>query len=268
MGKIKIVVTKDIIDEFDNVDDPDALERAKTNPALEAALDWLRPRNWHGSGLTPNQVLPIAAESGIPVAWVPPRAVLVQIAAAKPERRIAVLIANEDAVLAECESLVARCRDAELCDSQTLAGRAIHAYREGHHEAAMALAVAVAEQPAIWASQRRVEAFFSQAEREDYEKAVKKKYSLAEKELEALDSRASRSRLGVPRRALLSPIPKFFQSFFPANDDPIPETISRHATVHLPTVAHLTRENALLAIMLCTSLLREQQDWIEEVGHD
>ena len=49
MGKIEIVVTKDIFDEFDNVDDPDAVERAKTNPALRRALNWLHPRFLHPS---------------------------------------------------------------------------------------------------------------------------------------------------------------------------------------------------------------------------
>lgn len=61
------------------------------------------------------------------------------------------------------------------------------------------------------------------------------------------------------------PIPKFFATFYPEQGDQAPETVSRHATVHQPTVAHLTRDNSLLAIMLCTPLLREQQDWIEEV---
>ncbi|WP_423918865.1 hypothetical protein [Candidatus Poriferisodalis sp.] len=63
MVKIDIIALKDIIEQFDFVDDPDAAERAKTDPALAAALDWMRPHNWHGSGLTPDQVLPIATEA-------------------------------------------------------------------------------------------------------------------------------------------------------------------------------------------------------------
>lgn len=262
MSKIRLTPMMNLKEQFDHVDDPDAVERAKTNRALKTALDWLRPRNWHGSGLTPDQVLPIASENGIPVAWVPPRTVLIQLAEAEPERRIAVLMANEEDVLADCRHLIERCDDAELSDARTLAGRALLAFEEGHHEAAMALAVAVAEQPAIWASKRRVMSFETEEEREDYKKAVKKKYSLAERELQSSDVQ---SRLEVPRRALLSPIPKFFHNFYPDSEDPIPETTSRHATVHHPTVEHLTRENALLAIMLCASLLRQQQDWIEEV---
>jgi hypothetical protein len=45
----------------------------------------------------------------------------------------------------------------------------------------------------------------------------------------------------------------------------IPDTVSRHATVHKPTVAHLTADNALMAIMLATSILTDQQAWCEEV---
>jgi len=265
VSKIKTVSMGDIREQFEFVDDPDVLQRAKRNPALWAALDWLRPPNWHGSGLTPDQVLPIAAESGIPVAWVPPRTVLMELAAAEPNRRVAVLMANEQAVLNHCRSVLAECGDQELRDPQTLAGRAQRAYEAGHYEVAMALAVAVAEQPAIWASRRRVLAFLDNDERAAYEKTELAKYTLARSELEELQDRRAGSRTKVPRRALLSPIPKFFQGFYPEQGDPIPETVSRHATVHQPTVDHLTRENSLQAIMLCTSLLREQQAWIDEV---
>ncbi|MDE0135360.1 MAG: hypothetical protein OXM54_11025 [Acidimicrobiaceae bacterium] len=68
MSKIKGISIAGIREQFEFVDDPDAVERAQRNPALRAALRWLRPPNWHGSGLTPEQVLPIASESGIPVA--------------------------------------------------------------------------------------------------------------------------------------------------------------------------------------------------------
>lgn len=256
---------KDIRDQFEFVDDPDAPERGKGNPALRIALDLQRPRNWHGSGLTPDQVLPIASESGIPVAWVPPRSVLLELAAAEPEQRVAVLMESEHVVLHHCKSVLAECDDAELRDPRTLAGRAVRAFEDGHHEAAMALAVAVADQPAIWASKRRVRSFRSDDERKAYENAAKRQYSLAQRELEALETERTHRRTKVPRRALLSPIPKFFQEFHPKRGHAVPETASRHATVHQPTIEHLTRENSLLAIMLCISLLREQQAWIDEV---
>lgn len=265
MSKIKGLSIAKIREQFEFVDDPDVVERAQRNPELRVALRWIRPPNWYGSGLTPEQVLPIASESGIPVAWVPPRSVLIELAAAEPDQRVAVLMANERAVFDDCKSVLEECDDPELHDSQTLAGRALCAFKSGHHEAAMALAVAVAERPAIWASERRVLAFLDDDEQETYETAVRKRYSLAQSELEVLETRRVPSRLNVPRRALLSPIPKFFQNFYPEQGDAMPETASRHATVHQPTIEHLTRENSLLAIMLCASLLREQQAWILEV---
>ena len=75
-------------------------------------------------------------------------------------------------------------------------------------------------------------------------------------------------RLEVLRHALIAPIPKFFTPYYANQGQPVPETVSRHATVHQPTVAHLSRDNALLVIMLSTSILREQQSWCEEVRAD
>jgi len=39
---------QDVIDQFDHVDDPDAIEKAKTNRALSYALEMSRPENWRG----------------------------------------------------------------------------------------------------------------------------------------------------------------------------------------------------------------------------
>lgn len=255
----------DIIEQLDNVDDPDAGEMAKSNHALAAAMSMWRPVNWHGSGLTPDQILRVASENGIPVAWVPPTAVLVELAATEQAGRIGVLVARQHEVLDHCESLIAQCRGPELSDVQTLAGEALQALKAGHHAAAMALAVAVAEGPALWASERRVESFRTQQEEDKYKESLKFKYELAKEELESLKSGDHRSRLNVMRLALLAPIPKFFTRYHADSGDPIPETVSRHATVHQPTVTHLSRENALLSVMLCASLLCEQQSWIDEV---
>jgi len=94
------------------------------------------------------------------------------------------------------------------------------------------------------------------------------KYGLAKLELAAIGSGRKLKRLEGLRHALIGPIPKFFTPFHARPGEAIPNTVSRHATVHKPTVAHLSRENALLALMLCISILREQQDWAEEVRHE
>src|SRR5215217_2916197 len=47
---------QDVIDQFDHVDDPDVLEKAKVNLALARALEMSMQENWPGTGLTPEQI--------------------------------------------------------------------------------------------------------------------------------------------------------------------------------------------------------------------
>jgi hypothetical protein len=130
----------------------------------------------------------------------------------------------------------------------------------------MALAVAVGESLALWASKDRLRPFGSEAERQAWEKEHKvTKYNLAAIELAAIDTGRDLKSMEVLRSALIAPIPKFFAPFHGRPGEIIPDTVSRHMTVHQPTVAHLSRDNALLAIMLCVSILREQQAWCEEI---
>ena len=264
---IRTISFKDVIEQFDHVDDPDVLEKATSNLALRMALDMSRPENWRGTGLTPEQLLPIAQEDAIPVAWVPPPEVLKALVNASPKDRLAVLRSHETEVLQHCRRLLTQCRDPWIGDETVLLGRSLAAFEAGYHEAAMALAVALGEPLAIWASEPRVQSFDSEAERATWEATRdKKRYSLARLELSAEAPGQKLKRLEVLRHALIAPIPKFFTPYYPGQ--PVPETVSRHATVHQPSVAHLSRDNALLAIMLSTSILREQQSWCEEVRAD
>lgn len=256
-----------IRERFDHVDDPDVLVKAKTDLALAMALSLGRPRNWHGSGLTPDRVLPIASESGIPVVWVPPTEVLIKLAEARPDERMDVLASHEQEVLDDCEWHLAQCTDIELRDTQRLAQLALRAFRDGHYQAAMTLAVAVAEGPAVWASKLRMPWLGTPEESARHENMLRttNRYTVARLQLTVLDSKERQSQASIPWRALISPIPRFFTPFHPDEDDQIPETVSRHVTVHLPSIAHLSRDNALVSIMLCTSLAREQQDYLNDV---
>ena len=258
----------EILEQFDHVDDADVVEKAKTNRALSAALRLIRPENWRGCGLRPEQILPIAVDSGIPVVWVPPTSVLKALVAAEPADRMGVLMASEAEVVAQCRLLLDECSDPWVSEMRTLIGRSLDAYQAGFHEAAMALAVAVGEPLALWASVPRVQMFeSSQAEQEWEANRKRHKYELAKRELAAAGPGAPKP-VRVHRNALIAPIPKFFTPFYGEQDEEIPDTVSRHATVHQPTIEHLSQENALLAVMLCVSLLRQQQDWAEEIRDD
>src|SRR5207244_11126635 len=64
------------------------------------------------------------------------------------------------------------------------------------------------------------------------------------------------------RRAIaIAPLPRFYTEWYPASGTPPPTALSRHATVHNPSLQQFSEENALLALMLVVSLLREITEW-------
>jgi hypothetical protein len=66
-------------------------------------------------------------------------------------------------------------------------------------------------------------------------------------------------------QVLIAPLPRFFTRYIPEKGDPLPEGLSRHAVAHQPTLSHFSETNTLLSLMLVTSIVRQMQDWFEEV---
>lgn len=256
----------DVIAELDHVDDTDVLEKAKTNTALRLALEMIRPRNWWGTVGDPDLLFRIAREDGIPVAWIPRGPILAELASVTGGvARRQILVDRQLEVLEDCYEALDACDDPWVGEHVALARKAIEAYRGGHHEAAMALAVSTAEPLAVWASTPRVRGFDSRAEKEAWEKRRKKigKYAWAEYELGAVG--VDVSRYTFKQQILMGPIPRFFTPWHPGTGTPTPEQLSRHVVAHQPTLSHFSIDNALVAIMLDVSILREQQAWSEEV---
>jgi hypothetical protein len=258
----------DVLSQLPYVDDPDVLRKAESNQALELALRLSRPVNWWGTGLKPEQLLPVA-EEGIPDAWLPSPAILKGLVDAKPGKRIALLMSHAEEIVDNCRFLIGECymiSNTSFIDRKPLLLRALDTFEAGYYEAAMALAVNVAEGLALWASRLFVGVLPSIHGSIDARLKLidhmrkHQKYGLAAKEL---DSGILDHGMQVSRRALLSPIPRFFLHFDPDGGDAVPDTLSRHAVAHRPTVEHYSQENALLAIMLATSLIREHEDHCE-----
>jgi hypothetical protein len=256
----------DVIKEMQHVDDPDVLDRASKNAAVKIALEMARPRNWWGSGLEPSSLFAIAREEGIPVVWVPSARTLKQLVEAAGEQARRRVLAEEQAhVQADCVTVLAECEDPWLGDDVALCRKAIQAMRAGFHEAAMALFVGIAEPLASWASTPRLRGFKSEADREAWLQHRRKigKYAWAEYELDARG--ADISSYKFKQQVLMAPIPRFFTPWFADSGQPTPVRLSRHVVAHHPTIAHFSVENALTALMLVVSILREKQAWSEEV---
>ncbi|MEV1317884.1 hypothetical protein AB0J14_17595 [Micromonospora arborensis] len=256
---------RDIFQQLDQVDDPNVMELAASSPALQAALRWSRPQNLWGIGVDPLLLLRLARDAGIPLAWVPRREVVRALVAAPTRGVLSDVLADKAAlVVDDCADALSHCIDEQLQDRVPLAEAAIAAYRAGHAEAAMALAVSLGEPLAAWASTPRVRSFDSRAEQQAWlqRRSRVSKYRWAELELETDPD----PRFRFKEQLVMAPIPRFFTPWFPGRGDAPPEALSRHVVAHQPNTQHFTTENSLVAIMLMTSLLRQQQAWCEEVG--
>ena len=257
---------RDIIAAVPRVDDPDALVKAKADPALAAAMDMCRPPNWHGTGAS-HDLLAAAQAEGLPLAWVPPPDIIERLRSAdSAESREAVLLDERAVILNACATAVDECRAVEIRPFRVLVEKSIAALRDGHHEAAMALAVSVGEGLAHWAVEPRVKAFDSTDDQEQWRIKWNKlqkhsRYRLIElvrieaKDVEPWD---------FVHQVLVAPIPHFFTPFYPGN--PMPSVFSRHAVAHQPSPDHMSPLNAIKSVMLVTGILRSQQGWIEDVG--
>jgi hypothetical protein len=182
--------------------------------------------------------------------------------------RLLVLTSRREEILQDCHDALDECTEEEIADNVALARRSLDAVRGGHHEAGMALAVALGEPLAAWAATPRATAFLSQQDRADWEKKrAKSQYCWADIEIDRV-GKGDVEPWDFNYQVLIAPIPRFFTPWWPNEGTPPPDGLSRHVVAHQPTLAHFSETDALLAIMLVTSILRQQQDWSDEVGHD
>jgi hypothetical protein len=265
MRQIQYTTMGDIMARIAEIDDLDAAERAKTDLALASALEMARPPNWWGTGAS--QDLLVAARSeGLPLAWTPPPETIKEMnAAGSREERLKVLEGHRKEIIDDCLALLGACDEAEIAGSVELARSAIDALKDGHHQAGMALAVSLGEPLAKWASTPRVRAFWSKEDRADWEKKrARSHYEHARIEIDRLPP-GDVAPWDFRYQVLIAPIPRFYTPWFPDKSTPMPAGLSRHVVAHQPTPEHLSETNALLAIMLVVSILREQQEWTFEV---
>ncbi|GAB4054894.1 hypothetical protein [Catellatospora paridis] len=251
-----------------HLDDPDVLAKAATWPALMMALEMGRPRNCWGSAVKGPRLLAFARKYGVPLAWVPSVEIVKELVASPDRDNVdAILIRDGADIVDDCARVIGECDEPALAESRHLASAVIAAYRAGHVEPATALAVNMTESMAVWASTPRVRAYDSFGARDAWQNKLARtsKYSRARLELDEGGQFQVNSFL---TDIIMAPIPSFFTPWRETEGAPPPEQLSRHAVVHQPVVKHLTPRNAVVAIMLMTSLLRQQQDWCEEVGPD
>ena len=234
----------------------DLLERVRLSPiaggqdfrqVLLERLDKYRIRippelpNW-SHGVDFDDAGKIALDEGIPLAYVPPAEIVTKILAAPSAAGRRQVLADEtSAITNACQVIVTAAKvTAAFPEYTPLAQAAVRAFADGHHQAAQSLAVNVTE------------SFVREWVAETYRK-------VKEHVLESDPAQADPNEPWIPSRLRLEmmilPLLTFYADWFPNRGTPAPVELSRHVTAHQATAEHYTPLNALVAVMLMTSLL-------------
>lgn len=214
---------------------------ASIAPALSSMLERLRetrPPNW-SDDIDLEQVLAVIQEDGLPLVWLP-RAEIVAEVLDVPSRaaRVEVLLRHADELIVDCRAVLAAVGHETLAGQLPLAVRAVDALEAGHHEAAQALAVVVTETAVA--------------------RAISGKYEDVKKQVLFDPDLVPYTEMRL--RAALAPIGPFYTSWYASSGTPAPEALSRHVTVHQADHTHYTEGNAMVAVLLATSVLRALQE--------
>ncbi|BAD60736.1 hypothetical protein CRM89_29895 [Nocardia sp. FDAARGOS_372] len=219
-------------------------------PGVQELIDSLfarYPANWPmgEEALDLDLAQQIVENEGIPIVYIP-RADIVSELAQAPDRagRDAILVARTSEILDDCAAAVDSQLDPLVAEQRPLLLKAIAALADGHHEAAQALGVSVCN---------------TQIEAHIDNKSGKAKHQCRVTNLEvAFQEDRLRYVLGV------APVVNLLTDWNPKSGKPRPVPLSRHVVAHQAHPDHFTPENAVLAVMVATSLmlaLDERYSW-------
>ena len=174
----------------------------------------------------------LVVEDGIPVIWVPRADVVLELfAATDTEARLSVLVRRQAEIVDDCRAVIGNL--AKRGRKRVLAKQAIDAYSDGHMAAGQALAVLVTDEAV------RNEVFGGSY-----------KSIPAKVRRDLGQSPVTRMRLA----AAFAPLARLYTEWYPGQ--PVVPHLLRHISVHHAREEQYTQTNALIAIMLMTSIVR------------
>jgi hypothetical protein len=200
------------------------------------------PPNWRDLG-DDLKLWPLVelCEAGYPTAWVPRASVLQELIDANEPDRGAVFAARRVEIIEDCCACLEEVTSGELVDITVMLGEALELAETGRHlVAAQALAACV---------------FDTILRRNIKPQSVAGYYRDAKKEINDRHENASLDKLrwGVVHVPAIVALAKFDAP----NGDPVPTIFNRHASAHAVGPEQYTEANAVIALALATSLVRE-----------
>jgi hypothetical protein len=211
---------------------------------FKALLARWYPRNWPRD-IDLELVRGVAMDGGIPVTWVTPAAVIEKLVRTDNlDERLAILLDNRDQILETCGLVLDEIEAEELHDAAELARQALVSLSAGTFGPAQAMSVAILDSlsPSLDVNLNS-------------EPAVRKKYVFHSDDLIIQE---------MVYYYTMAPLIPFARPWHPSSLLPKPITLSRHVTIHQTDLEHYNPTNALVAVMLVTSVLRTCAELIGE----
>ncbi|MGX5397215.1 hypothetical protein ACWLMY_35850 [Streptomyces anulatus] len=217
-------------------------------PVLER-LNAMMPENWRGQHLDSRDMVRLMQE-GVPLAWVPPADVIRQLLAADgAPSRSKVIDDCQPEILASCREALARVTDERLAAQRELLEECARAIENGMFSSAQALAANV------WDTLMRGKAF---ANPDLLTSKSTWSYGHIKRNVPSVEAEEDATIGEFRRAAIFLPLPKTLEDFW--NPQPVPPSFNRHATAHATGSVQYTTSNAMTALMLAVSVLREIDD--------
>jgi hypothetical protein len=217
--------------------------RVQWEPLFESIRKLTRnlfPSNWGDARPPSIDVLEsILVDEGIPLMWVPgPKIVEAIFKAGNASERRRVISRRWKGIIADCEAVLDGVTFAAITDERDFALQCVQALRDGHTSAAQALAANLLDSV--------LRKYFNDASRQK----VTSNNFLRDGIKFDLDDHIFRVSL------TFAPVWCAHVKYRTEHGDPIPSTYGRHPSAHAVSRTQYKRVNAVLAIMVVTSVIK------------
>ncbi|MFD7407754.1 hypothetical protein ACFV7R_35000 [Streptomyces sp. NPDC059866] len=217
---------------------------ADTVAKAQRVLERVVPSNWLGESLDYDAMPPIL-EGGTPLAWVPSAPIIRQLLAAPDaQARAQALEENTEEIVASCREALSAVSQPGLRQQAAMLEDCLTMVEASTLGGAQALAASVWDTVyrGVWRAEPALKTagFF--------------KYKDVAKKLPKIDLDDS-TLLQFRQACVFAPFVKACEDFHDSH--PVPTVFNRHATAHAAGSTQYSRANALTALMLAVSLLRE-----------
>jgi hypothetical protein len=215
--------------------------------AIRRALRRGQPPNWNdlGDEVKLSELLELT-DAGLPTAWVPRASVLKELIDADDADRPAVFADRRSEIIEDCRTVLNDVTSPELVDLAELLHEALDVAYDGRLGAAQALAASIFDTALRKTIPQQSARYY-----------VKVKAEIVDRHENASIAEMRWGFVHVPAAVVLN-------DFWEYRGDTIPTKFNRHASAHAVGRVQYTPANAVIALALATSLVREAHQAIAE----